>query len=798
VVNLEGRFEEVNDRFVEILGYTRKELRELGYAEVTHPLDLDQTKENVRRLVAGEIKDFTYEKRFLRKDGTVVWGLTSVTLLLDHAGKPDRFIGVIDDITQRRLTEDRLREGTERLQLALSAGRLGDWTWNTRTDELSLGQATAEILGLGTDDSITWTTLQERLHPEDRDRARVAVQEALARRSDYDIEYRIQTAAGYRWVAARGRGVYARDGSVRGMNGVVQDISDRKGNEEIRSRLAAVVESSDDAIISLGLDAHVTTWNKGAEKMFGYGAYEVVGKPIQRLLPHDRQDEEGLILGRIIAGERVEHYETVRIRKDGVHLNVSLTVSPVHDANGRLVGVSKISRDITERKRAEAALLEESRVLEILNETGKAIAAQLELERLVQIVTDSATRLSGAQFGAFFYNVTRPDGEAFTLFTLSGAPREAFEKFGHPRATPLFGPTFRGEGIVRIADVRKDPRYGQWGPHHGMPSGHLPVVSYLAVPVISRDGAVIGGLFFGHSEPNVFTERSERLVAGVAAQAAVGIDNARLYDAAQYEISQRKKIEEELRTAQEKLRLHADDLERVVTERTSKLRETIGELEAFSYSVSHDMRSPLRAMQGYSDALLEEYSGRLDDTAQDYLNRIKRAASRMDLLIQDVLAYSRVSQGDVPLKVVDLNSMIWDVIQTYPSLQSDQATISIKGKLPLVIGHEAYLTQAVSNILTNAVKFVSRGTAPRIEIGASEEGKMVRLYFQDNGIGIAEEHLDRVFQIFGRVYSEKQYEGTGIGLAIAKKAAERMGGSIGVTSKIGQGSCFYLLLRPAK
>ena len=210
------------------------------------------------------------------------------------------------------------------------------------------------------------------------------------------------------------------------------------------------------------------------------------------------------------------------------------------------------------------------------------------------------------------------------------------------------------------------------------------------------------------------------------------------------------------------------------------------------------MRSPLRAMQGYSDALLEDYKGKLDDTAQEYLVRIKRAASRMVLLIQDVLAYSRVSQGDVPLKVVDLNSVISDVVQTYPNLQAEKATILIRGKLPRVIGHEAYLTQAVSNILTNAVKFVAHGTFPRIEIGATREGDNVRLYFEDNGIGIAPEHLDRVFQIFGRVYSEKQYEGTGIGLAIAKKAAERMGGTIGVRSQLGQGSCFYLILRPAE
>ncbi|HEX7862795.1 MAG TPA: PAS domain S-box protein [Verrucomicrobiae bacterium] len=923
VANLQGRFEAVNDRFSEMLRYSREELLTQGFADITHPADLAATAENVRRLMSGEVKDFIYEKRFLRRDGSILWARTSVTLLVDDEGKPDRFIGVIDDITERKLTEERLRQGTERLQLALDAGQLGDWSWNAATDVVTVGAATADIFGLPRNTAITWAKMRELIHEDDREKDRLAVEKALVTHTDYDLEYRVLRGADCRWIAARGRGVYSADGAVLGMIGVLQDVSERRTAEQLRSRLAAVVESSDDAIISMNLDTVITTWNKGAEKMFGYSAEETVGQSINKLLPSDRQHEEGIIIGRIVNGEQVEHYETIRTRKDGKLLDVSLSVSPIYDAQRQIVGVSKISRDVTHRKQAEEALRrseedlraladsisqlawmarpdghifwynrrwydytgktpeqmegwgwqsvhdpeilpsvverwkeairtgtpfemefplrggdgvfrwfltlvnplrdiagnvvrwfgtntdvdevrrvqkaleDQSQVLEVLNETGQAIASQLDLNTVVQIVTDSSTRLSGAKFGAFFYNVIDKNGEAFMLYTLSGAPREAFEKFGHPRATPMFGPTFRGEGVVRIADVTKDPRYGQWGPHHGMPKGHLPVRSYLAVPVISRNGKVIGGLFFGHPDVGVFTERAERLVSGVAAQAAIAIDNARLYDAAQHEIGQRKKVEAELRAAQEKLQSHAIDLETQVAERTAKLRETIGELEAFSYSVSHDMRSPLRAMQGYSDALLEDYAEKVDDTGRDYLNRIKRAASRMDLLIQDVLAYSRVAQGDVPLKPVDLENVIRDVIQSYPTLQPECAKISILTALPRVIGHEAYLTQAISNILTNGVKFVAPGTFPALEVGAQLEGECVRVYFKDNGIGIAPEHRDRIFQIFGRVYSDKQFEGTGIGLAIAKKAAERVGGSIGVTSELGKGSTFYLLLKPA-
>ena len=172
---------------------------------------------------------------------------------------------------------------------------------------------------------------------------------------------------------------------------------------------------------------------------------------------------------------------------------------------------------------------------ETLQEVARDLASELELQPLLQKVTDAGLRLTGAGFGAFFYNTIGEDGEAFQLFTLSGAPREAFEKFGMPRATPVFKPTFDGHAPVRVDDIRKDPRYGQVAPHYGMPKGHLPVCSYLAVPVVSRTGEVLGGLFFGHAEPGVFTARAERNAVSIAAHAAVALDNATLYRHARQE-----------------------------------------------------------------------------------------------------------------------------------------------------------------------------------------------------------------------------------------------------------------------
>src|SRR5688572_15181514 len=234
--------------------------------------------------------------------------------------------------------------------------------------------------------------------------------------------------------------------------------------------LARVVESSDDAIVSKDLNGIITSWNPSAERMFGYPAAEAIGRSIRMLIPDELQLEEDLVLAKIRAGESLEHYETVRKRKDGTRLTVSLTVSPVRDDHGSIIGASKIARDITERTRLLAAAQEHAGNTEELNEVGAVVASTLDREVIVQKVTDIARELTRAEFGAFFYNVTDPDtGDAFMLYTLSGAPREAFAQFPHPRATALFGPTFHGERPVRLADVTQDPRYGRNAPYHGMP-----------------------------------------------------------------------------------------------------------------------------------------------------------------------------------------------------------------------------------------------------------------------------------------------------------------------------------------
>jgi PAS domain S-box-containing protein len=204
-------------------------------------------------------------------------------------------------------------------------------------------------------------------------------------------------------------------------------------------------------------------------------------------------------------------------------------VVPELNEHGAVESVLAVTRNITAQKDAEEALLEHTDILETVQSLSQVIAGELELHSLVQVVTDASTELTRAEFGAFFYNLIDERGESYTLYTISGVPREKFAGFPMPRNTHLFAPTFNGEATVRLDDVHQDPRYAQNPPYFGMPKGHLPVTSYLAVPVVSRSKEVLGGLFFGHSKPGIFTKRDERIVEGIAAQAAIAIDNARLY-----------------------------------------------------------------------------------------------------------------------------------------------------------------------------------------------------------------------------------------------------------------------------
>jgi len=248
-----------------------------------------------------------------------------------------------------------------------------------------------------------------------------------------------------------------------------------------------------------------------------------------------------------------------------------------------------------------------------------------------------------------------------------------------------------------------------------------------------------------------------------------------------------------MRLAQKNLKAYSADLEKKVAERTTTLQQMVSELEAFSYSVSHDLRAPLRAMQGFSEAVLEDYGDKLDAQGKHYLGRIENAAKRLDHLIQDLLSYTRISRIDTPLEVFDLKKVIHDIIEHDTGLNAPAAKVTVEETtLPKVLGRETALNQVITNLLGNAAKFAKPGTVPEIKIRAEDRGAAVRLWIEDNGIGIAPTDQERIFDMFIQAHEPGKYGGTGIGLAIVKKAAQTMRGAVGVESKEGEGSRFWV------
>jgi PAS domain S-box-containing protein len=523
--------------------------------------------------------------------------------------------------------------------------------------------------------------------------------------------------------------------------------------------LAEVIESSDDAIVSKDLNGTILSWNRAAERMFGYTAEEAVGRSIRMIIPADRQSEEDEVLARIRAGEMVDHYETIRRRKDGTLVSISLTVSPIRNDIGEVVGASKIARDVTERSRLLAEARDHAWVSAKLGEVGAVLASTLERDTILQKVTDAGKELTRAEVGAFLYNVRDSSGDAYMLYTLSGAPKEAFANFPHPRATAIFAPTFRGEGSVRSDDVTQDSRYGENAPYFGMLLNHLPVRSCLAVPVKAVSGSVLGGLFFGHSQTGVFTEQHERLAERIATWASVALENARLY-------------------------VEARDANRMKDE--------------FLAVLSHELRTPLNAIVGYARLLR---GGILSTEKADRgLETLERNAIWLTQIIEDVLDVSRIVSGKIRLDVqpVELPLIIDNAVGTVqPAADAKGVRLQtiIDPHVGPVSGDPDRLQQVVWNLLSNAVKFTPKDG--RVQVRLERVNSNTEIVVSDTGIGINPDFLPYVFERFrqAEAATTRKTGGLGLGLAIVRHIVEMHGGTVHAASAgEGQGVTFRVRL----
>nr|WP_249730147.1 ATP-binding protein [Chelatococcus sp. YT9] len=529
--------------------------------------------------------------------------------------------------------------------------------------------------------------------------------------------------------------------------------------------------------------------------------YEFTGQQEQEALgqgwlnavhPDDRvwSGERFLAANARQEGFRLEY----RLRRSDGHYRWAIdAASPRFAEDGRFLGYIGSVIEIEERKETELALREQTEALKALNRAAAAISGNLDLEQIVQIVTDACVEVSGAEFGAFFYNVVNDAGESYMLYTLSGAPRSAFEKFPMPRNTAVFAPTFEGTGIVRSDDILKDPRYGHSAPYHGMPKGHLPVRSYLAVPVSSRTGEVIGGLFFGHSKPGVFTALAEERLVGLAAQAAVAMDNARLFQ-------ERVRAEEQLQSLNASLeaRVATEVAERAKAEdalRQAQKMEAVGQLTG---GIAHDFNNLLTVIIGGLDTIRRskpEDGARVRRAADMALQGAQRAAG----LTGRLLAFSR--RQPLAPRAIDLNNLVRNMTELLHRTLGEQVELEgvLAPRLWTIEADQNQLESAIINLAVNARDAMPGGGKLTIEtantflddryVETDAEvipGQYVALCVSDTGEGMPKDVLERVFEPF---YTTKEVgRGTGLGLSMVYGFVKQSGGHVTIYSEVGQGT----------
>lgn len=516
--------------------------------------------------------------------------------------------------------------------------------------------------------------------------------------------------------------------------------------------LAAIIESSDDAIISKNLNGTITSWNKGAEGIFGYTEAETIGKHISLLIPKDRLPEEDMIISKLKRGEKIEHYQTIRVTKTGREVHISLSISPIRNEFGQVIGASKIARDITKEKEAEKLTTQYIRRLELLNVTGKILSADLDLNNILQKVSDATTELSGAAFGAFYYNKIDAKGDSNLLYAVSGVSKKAFDELGIYQNTTLFNLTFKDKRVVRSDNLKKDFNYKKDNPGNAASEKEISIVSYLAVPVFSQAGDVIGGLFFGHPKTGVFTTEQQVLVEAIASQAGIALHNATLYNEVQ-NLNARK--------------------------------------DEFIGFTSHELKTPLTTISGYLQIM--------ENTPEAYVQivpKLKKQVSRLSRIISDLLDISKIQAGKLELfrTTVSLASLVKDCVETARQLSPvHEVEFRLPAKDVLLYVDATKISQVITNLLSNAFKYSPNNK--NVLLTVDYQADEVKLSVRDNGIGIAKEHLDKIFTQFYRVNpGKKEIPGVGLGLYLCKEFIEAHHGKIWAESEPGKGTCMNILL----
>jgi len=764
----------VNSGFERITGYSVAETLGRNCRFLQGSATKPQALAKLRRAIT-EATECRLTLRNYRQDGTIFWNDFHLSPVRDAQGKLTHFIGVQSDVTAQKVVNERLHQQAQLLDLANDAiivrepeGTISYWNQGARR---LYGFSVEEAVGNSTNSLLK----TEFLQPLREIKAQLAEQGYWSGELVHTTRDGTKIHVSSRWTLQHD--TQGNSLAILEINRNISEIKQaQKTQRQIQAQLKRLFESNLIGIIFADFSGSITEANDAFLEIVGYTREDLLAGRVRwkEMTPPEYDEADALSREQLRSTGVSTPFEKEYIRKDGTRIPVLLGVALLEGSQGDCVC---FVLDLSERKRLEAALLNSIRRLQNLHAIDLAILAAKSPQETAGAALKSLRQLLPCpRLSVVVFNLEAQQGTLLAVHSDN-------------KSTPIkVGTKINLEPFADLIEQSRQGKVCRFEQRETLPLS-LPVMqaclaeglsSFLSVPLIAQE-ELIGALNLWIDPTSPLEDEPISIAQEVADQLAVAIKQSQL---------------------QQQLVNYTSQLEKRVAERTTELRAINAELEAFSYSVSHDLRAPLRAMQGFGNALLEDCKEQLDSLGLEYTERIITAAQRLDSMIQDLLAYSRLGRTEIQLQPVSLESVVQEVLDQLEVEIKDtnaQITVGAKGLMPLpeILGHRATLIQVLLNLITNAIKFVPPSVQPQVQIWVEQravpDGRAwIRLWVEDNGIGIKPEYQEKIFKVFERLHGRESYSGSGIGLAIVRKGMERLGGDSGVESSIAQGSRFWI------